>query len=157
MKEYSHTQTGYGLLITYSVVIVFIGFLMIVTHFKPVALAGLIIMLIALGLFGTLTVKVSEQMINLQFGLGVIRKRFLLKDIESYQVVKNPWYYGWGIRFTPRGWLFNVSGCSAIELHMKHGRNYRIGMDDPAGLIQVLDEVLPKKMVNSELSMVNGE
>ena len=99
-------------------------------------------MLIVVGLFATLTVTVDEQMIKLQFGLGVIRKSFPLKDIEAYRLVENPWYYGWGIRYTPRGWLFNVSGFSAIELQMKGGKLYRIGTDDPAGLAEAIGDAL---------------
>jgi hypothetical protein len=142
MKEYKHTQIGYLLLILYSAVILFISYLSIATGFSPFALAGLIIILVALGLFATLTVAVDGQMIKLRFGLGVIRKAFLLKEIEAYRVVENPWYYGWGIRFTPRGWLFNVSGFSAIELQMKNGKLFRIGTDDPEGLAQAIDEAL---------------
>ena len=142
MKEYKHTQIGYLLLVLYSAVILFISYLNILTGFSPFALAALILMLIAIGLFATLTVAVDEQMIKLQFGLGVIRKVFLLKDIEAYRVVENPWYYGWGIRFTPRGWLFNVSGFSAIELQMKNGKLFRIGTDDPDGFAQAIDEAL---------------
>jgi hypothetical protein len=142
MKEYKHTQIGYLLLILYGAVLLFIGYLNIVTAFNPVALVGLIIMLIALGLFTTLTVAVDDQMIKLQFGLGVIRKVFLLRDIEAYRVVENPWYYGWGIRYTPRGWLFNVSGFSAIELQMKSGKRYRIGTNDPEGLAKAVGEAL---------------
>jgi hypothetical protein len=84
MKEYKHTQIGYLLLILYSAVLLFIGYLNIVTGFNPFALAGLIIMLIVLGLFATLTVAVDDQMIKIQFGLGVIRKGFRLKDIRHY-------------------------------------------------------------------------
>jgi hypothetical protein len=148
MKEYKHTQIGYLLLFIYSAVILFIGYLTIVTGFNLIALAGLIIMLIVLGLFATLTVAVDEQMIMLQFGLGIIRKSFLLKDVETYRVVKNPWYYGWGIRYTPRGWLFNVSGFSAIELQMKGGKLYRIGTDDPEGLATAVDEALNDALVH---------
>lgn len=141
VKEYKHTQVGYLLLIIYSVVIIFISYLS-VTNFHPVVLVVLIIMLITMGLFATLTVTIDDRMIKLQFGVGIIRKRFLLKDIETYQIVKNPWYYGWGIRLTPRGWLFNVSGLSAIELQMKSGRHYRIGTDEPEQLAQALDDAL---------------
>lgn len=142
MKEYRHTQIGYFLLIVYSAVILIFCYLIIVTDFHPIALAGLIIMLTALGLFATLTVRISQQKLTIKFGLGVIRKGFLLKDIQAYQVVKNPWYYGWGIRFTPRGWIFGVSGLSAIELQMKSGKTYRIGTDDPQRFVQALDEAL---------------
>jgi hypothetical protein len=51
--------------------------------------------------------------------------------IASYQVVKNPWYYGWGIRLTPHGWLYNVSGSYAVEIKMKTGKKYRIGTNVP--------------------------
>ncbi len=142
MKVYKHTQIGYLLLVLYSAVILFICYINIVTGFIPFALVGLIIMLIALGLFVTLTVAVDDRMLRIQFGLGVIRKGFLLKDIEAYCVVKNPWYYGWGLRFTPRGWLFNVSGFSAIELQMKSGKIYRIATDEPDNLAKALDEAL---------------
>lgn len=142
MEEYRHTQIGYFLLIAYSAVILIFCYLIIVTDFHPVALAGLIIMLTALGLFATLTVSVSDQKIKIKFGLGILRKSFLLKDVQAYQVVKNPWYYGWGIRYTPRGWIFGVSGLSAIELKMKSGKIYRIGTDDPRSFSQALDEAL---------------
>jgi hypothetical protein len=142
MEEYEHTQIGYLLLILYSAVLLFIGYLINVTGFTPFSLAGLIIMVIALGLFATLTVVVDEQMIKIRFGLGIIRKGFRLKDIEAYRVVENPWYYGWGVRYTPRGWLFNVSGFSAIEIQMKNGKLYRIGTDDPEGLAKAVGEAL---------------
>ena len=145
MKQYKHTQIGYFLLIVYSIAILFVGHLNIMTNFNPFALASLIIVLIALGIFTRLTVTVDDQMIKVQFGLRIIRKAFRLNEIEVYRVVKNPWYYGWGIRFTPRGWLFNVSGFSAIELQMKNGKTYRIGTDDPDNLAAALDGVLNKE------------
>ena len=142
MKRYSHTQIGYFTLILYSAVVLFAGCLNIVTGFNPVALVSLIIILIALGIFTRLTVVVDDQMIKIQFGLGIIRKAFPLKEVEAYRVVKNPWYYGWGIRLTPRGWLFSVSGFSAIELQMKNGKIYRIGTDDSDNLAKALDAAL---------------
>ena len=140
--KYRHTQIGYLHLVLYSALLLFIGYLNIVMDFNPFVLVGLIVIFIVIGIFTRLTVAVDDQMIKIQFGLGVIRKVFPLKDIEAYCVVKNPWYYGWGIRFTPRGWLFNVSGFSAIELQMKSGKRYRIGTDDPDNLAKALDEAL---------------
>ena len=142
MKQYKHTQIGYFLLVSYSAVVLFLGYLNIKTDFYPLTLATLIIMLIVLGIFSRLTVLVDDQMIKIQFGLRVIRKVFQLKEIEAYRVVKNPWYYGWGIRYTPRGWLFNVSGLSAIELQLTSGKRYRIGTDDPDNLAKALGKAL---------------
>ena len=141
MGEYKHTQVGYVHVILYSAVILFMGYLTVIGS-EPYALIGLIVMLVVLVFFATLTVKVGDGMITVQFGVGVIRKRIQLSDVESYAQVKNPWYYGWGIRYTPRGWLYNISGFSAIELTMKNGKTCRIGTDDPEGFAQALYEAL---------------
>ncbi|MGB0389532.1 MAG: hypothetical protein ACPGWR_32325 [Ardenticatenaceae bacterium] len=142
MKEYKHTQIGYLLLILYSGVILLIAYLALMSGFNPIALVALLVMLVVLALFATLSVTVDQEMIKLQFGIGLIRKGFRVDQIEAYQVVKNPWYYGWGIRYTPRGWLFNVSGLSALELQMKNGKTYRIGTDDPQGFAQAVEQAL---------------
>jgi hypothetical protein len=128
MKVYQHTQVGYFLIVTYSLVILFLGVLNILSDFHPIPLIGLVIMVIVLGFF--------------------LRKGFPLKDVEAYQVVENPWYYGWGIRYTPRGWLFRVSGRSAIELQMKSGKVYRIGTDEPNRLAKALNKALQFALVD---------
>jgi len=56
--------------------------------------------------------------------------------------VKNPWYYGWGIRFTPHGWLYNVSGLHAVEIELKNGKKYRIGTDVPENLEKAIREFI---------------
>ena len=143
--RYKHTQIGYFLVTVYSIVVLFLGYLNIMANFHPLTLIGLIIVLVILGTFSRLTVTVDDQMIKIQLGFRIIRKVFPLKEIEAFRVVRNPWYYGWGIRFTPRGWLFNVSGFSAIELQMKNGKRYRIGTDDPDNFAAALDEPLHKE------------
>ena len=142
MREYKHTQVGYIHVIAYSAVVLFLACLNIFTEFKPFTLIPLIVMLILLTLFSTLTVRVGGEAITVQFGVGIIRKRLQLSDVECYATVRNPWYYGWGIRYTPRGWLYNISGLSAIELLMRNGKTCRIGTDDPEGLAQALGAAL---------------
>ena len=143
--RYQHTQIGYFLITLYSIVVLFLGYFNIMTSFHPLTLTALIIILIILATFARLTVTVDNQTIKIQFGVRIIRKVFQLNDLETYRVVKNPWYYGWGIRFTPRGWLFNVSGFSAVELQMKNGKLYRIGTDEPNNLARALNEALNKE------------
>lgn len=142
MEQYKHTQIGYLLLISYSVPALFMVYLNVMVDFHPLAFAGLIIILIVLKVFSRLTVTIDDQIIKVEFGLRIIRKVFALKEVEAYRVVRNPWYYGWGIRLTPRGWLFNVSGLSAIELDMNNGKRYRIGTDEPENLAEALAKAL---------------
>jgi hypothetical protein len=92
------------------------------------------VLLVAMLLFATLTVVVREGAVEILFGLGVVRKHVPLDEFVSVRIVRNKWYYGWGIRLIPRGWLYNVSGLDAVELLRKHGRVLRIGTDEPAKL-----------------------
>jgi len=133
-EEYKHIQVGYLTLGMLGAGVLVIVVLMATSGFHWIALAVLIILALCSGLFATLTVRVDEDGVRIWFGPGVIRKRFPMKEIASCQVVRNPWYYGWGIRLIPHGWLYNVSGFLSVELRMKSGRRYRIGTDDPGQL-----------------------
>ncbi|HET9915120.1 MAG TPA: hypothetical protein VFQ13_24730 [Anaerolineales bacterium] len=145
MKQYTHTQIGYLLIIVFSVAILLISYLMFAkADFNPVAIFVLGFLILCLAAFAALTVEVDDQALDLKFGIGVIRKRFLLKEVEAYRAVKNPWYYGWGIHVIPNGWIFNVSGWEAVELQMKNGRKYRVGTDDAEGLANAVKACLQK-------------
>ena len=144
IKSYQHTQIGYLAIILLAIVLLFIASFMAVYGFNWIAFVFLIILGVCLVLFATLTVLIEEDVLEIRFGPGVIRKKFPLKDIESCQIVKNPWYYGWGIRLTPHGWLFNVSGFYAVEISMKTGKKYRIGTDVPNDLEKVIQQSIER-------------
>lgn len=142
MREYKHTQVGYIHVIAWGAIILVLACINIFIGFEPYTLIFLILLAVLLALLSTLTVRVGGGAITVQFGVGIIRKRIQLSDVETYAKVRNPWYYGLGIRYTPRGWLYNIFGLSAIELLMKNGRTCRIGTDDPDGFAQALQEAL---------------
>ena len=98
-----------------------------------------LVMIIVLLLFHSLTVRVSPDDVVLSFGVGLIRKRFTVTDIQRSSVVQNRWFYGWGIRLTPHGWLYNVSGWDAVEIEFQNGRKTRIGTDDATGLHSAIE------------------
>ena len=142
MEEYKHTQVGYIHVIAWSAIILVLACINVFIGFEPYTLIFLILLTVLLALLSTLTVRVGGGAITVQFGVGIIRKRIQLSDVETYAKVRNPWYYGLGIRYTPRGWLYNIYGLSAIELLMKNGRTCRIGTNDPEGFAQALQEAL---------------
>jgi hypothetical protein len=86
----------------------------------PLAVGAGVVGLILL-LFATMTVIVDDGAVEARFGIGVVRKRVPFASIRAYRVVRNPWYYGWGIHFIPGGILYNASGLSAIELQLTNG------------------------------------
>lgn len=140
IKRYHHLQIGYLTIIVLAIGLFFIACLMAVYGFNWIAFAVLIVLGLCIVLFATLTVVIEEDVLEIRFGPGVIQKKVPLKDIESCQVVKNPWYYGWGIRLTPHGWLYNVSGFHAVEISTKTGKKYRIGTDVPNDLENAIRE-----------------
>lgn len=148
MTEYKHTQIGYLIL-----AFIAIGILLVLNYFylsgktNPFLLIILAALIVCLLLFGILTVRVDGEEVSLRFGVGLIRKRFPLSGIESHSAVRNPWYYGWGLRRTPIGWLYNVSGLDAVEIAMKDGSKFRIGTDDPTGLDAAIGAALSNKRV----------
>ena len=79
-------------------------------------------------LFYGMKTRVNDNRILVSFGMGLIRRTIVFKSIDSVKTVKNPWYYGWGIRFISNGILYNVGGSAGIELVLKEsGRVVRIG------------------------------
>ena len=105
---------------------------------KAVVGLVLVILLLCLLLFWALTVEVTADKLVASFGLGVIRKSFRIEDIRDARIVQNRWYYGWGIRLTPHGWMFNVSGYDAVELELADNRKFRIGTDEPEQLLTAI-------------------
>jgi len=89
-------------------------------------------------LFGGLTTRVGTDSLDLAFGVGIIKKSIPRKNIESAEAVRNRWWYGFGIRLTPHGWMWNMKGLSAVELTYKTGKKFRVGTTDPEGLLAAL-------------------
>ncbi|MBS3136487.1 hypothetical protein J4401_06035 [Candidatus Woesearchaeota archaeon] len=102
------------------------------------------VLFLALLLFYKITVSVDETSLKAVFGIGFIQKKFLLKDIALANPVRTKWYNGWGIHLTPNGWLYNVSGFDAVEIAMKNGKKYMIGIDDKEGVIRAIKSYSPK-------------
>lgn len=134
---YRHTQIG--TLILFSLAI---GALIVIGAGGRMAGPLLAALLLTAFLFSTLTVEVDEENLAFFFGPGFLRRSLPLKSIRSFRVVRNPWWYGWGIHLTPHGWLYNVSGWEAVELELEDGRRLRIGTDEPQRLAQALREAL---------------
>lgn len=147
--SYRHTQAGTLMRVTFAVAI--LGFLigaMFAAASDPKMMAVLLVlalvMFLVMLLFHALTVEVARGYLTIRFGIGLIRKRWPLKDIDSAEVVHNRWWYGWGIRLTPHGWLFNVSGSDAVQVRLDNGKQVRIGTDEPRKLQRAIESSLQR-------------
>jgi hypothetical protein len=103
-------------------------------------LVALGVLLFVVGLVAArLTVVVDERSVTTTFGWGWPRRRIDLDEIAEIAAVRNSWWYGWGIRKVSRGWMFNNAGRDAIELRLRSGKVFRVGTDQPAELLAVLE------------------
>jgi hypothetical protein len=62
----------------------------------------------------------------------------LLAEARSVQAVRNPWWYGFGIWWIPRGTVWTVWGFDAIQFELSSGRVFRIG-NEPEALLATLE------------------
>ena len=147
MSAYVHTQPGtLNRAVFGAFVLVFVVLAILMGNDDPTAMWVMLMMcgilVIALALFHALTVEIRHGKLRIRFGIGLIRKTVEVKDIETVEAVRNRWWYGWGIRLTPHGWLFNVSGLDAVQVGLRNGRSYRIGTDEPEKLCAALKEAM---------------
>jgi hypothetical protein len=142
MRRYEHSQVGYFIVVAIVAAMVAIGIIMANAGVNWIATTVLVVLALIVVLFHSLTVVISEEELVVQFGPGVIRKRFKLNEIESCQAVRIPWYYGWGIRSTPHGMVFRVSGFHAVRIRLIAGKEYLIGTDVPQELEEAVRQAI---------------
>jgi hypothetical protein len=93
--------------------------------------------------FASLTVTKGNDAVRIRFGpLGLVRKNWRLSEIVSATPVTSPWYYGYGIRWTPHGPLYNVAGSGAVEILLVSGKKVRIGTDEPEQLAGAISRAI---------------
>lgn len=142
-KIYEHTQIGTLTIGGIGGALLYLLVFAVVNGPEPVVYLVLVILAIALALFATLKVTVDNDWLEIRFGIGVIRHKISIADIQSIQVAEYPWYYGWGLRLSLRGeWIYSVSGLRAVKLVVKSGVRYIIGTDDPEALASAVQRML---------------
>jgi hypothetical protein len=85
-------------------------------------------------LFRSMTVEVTEHEVRFFFGSGFWRRSIRIEEVAASRAVTNSPLWGWGIRYTPRGWLYNVSGLRAVEITRRDGSRLLVGSDEPERL-----------------------
>jgi hypothetical protein len=145
IRRYEHTQVGYVIIVALVAAIVAIGVILANQGSNWIAIGVLVLLAVLLLLFHSLTVVINEEELVVRFGTGPIRKRFKLNEIESCQALRIPWYYGWGIRTTPQGTVFRISGFGAVQLRLITGKEYVIGTDVPQELEEAIRQAISQR------------
>jgi hypothetical protein len=145
---YSHVQKATGVVVVILIPFLVVGVSVapIVRHshaplpgyFWPVLIGSLSIALLSLISFSRMRVEIRHGTITWGFGVGIPRFTLPMSEVASARVVRNPWIYGLGIHFIPRGTLYNVWGTAAVEITRRSGRVIRLGTDEPDMLLAAI-------------------
>lgn len=135
MRTYQHTQPATIILRIVGATVVIFG---IASFFVHSMIPGVVILLITLWVFRSLTIEISDTELKWYFGSGFPRKKVLLSEIASVETIQTTFKDGWGIHYTRRGWLYNVSGRDAVAITLKDGKRFCLGTDEPEKLAEAL-------------------
>lgn len=94
-----------------------------------------VILVLTMMNFYKLSITVTDEKIDLRFGIGIIKKTIPMESVLNVHVVKNSWLMGWGIRLLLNGWMWNADGLQAVELTFKNKKSvFRIGCKNSSEL-----------------------
>ena len=151
--EYSHTQRGPSHWFALIVGIIVSGLPLVFGEVRVaviLALSAALPAFLVAWAFSAMTVTVDADVVEVRFRLGWPHRSIKRRNIASHEAVRSPWWYGWGLRFIPGGFMWNVWGLDSVELQMapdasdsflfadRPGKTFRIGTDDPEGLDRAL-------------------
>ena len=140
--DYHHKQVGpagfrFGVL----VFLIAIGVATAVLgEWSAAAITAIVALIVgtALFVFSQFTVEVTDERLTAAFGWGWPRRILSWEQATAARMVRNRWWYGFGIRWFPGGTLWNVWGLDAVEFDLVKGGKLRIGTDEPELLLAAL-------------------
>ena len=145
MLPYHHTQIGRTIIVILSLVSVLLVPLFVMEKQLEHMAIVLVPMALIMILLSSLTIEVTTSTLRFYFGLGIIHRRIPLADIERWEETRISLASGWGIHRTLRGWLYNVSGLTGVEITLKNGKRIILGTDEPSRLCAVLEAATQRK------------
>lgn len=89
-------------------------------------------------LFHSLNIEVSAGEVRWSFGPVFWKKAIKIESIQQINPITLKWYYGLGIRYIGSGWLYTVSGTSAIQITLKDGSKINLGTNDLNNLMNAI-------------------
>jgi hypothetical protein len=139
LTDYRHVQAGTMLIALFSIPFA-ICMASAITHpnLRGFQIGICVALAVLMLLFSSLTTAVTDTTLSWNFGYGFIRKHIDIREIDSAEMTRSTWIDGWGIHYTRRGWIYNVSGFDAILVKQKNGKSILIGTNNPVGLWEAL-------------------
>lgn len=140
--KYRHTQYGALMFLVFLITGILIAAVALRILAEDRVLSAILMLgvyLFGLLMFYSFTIEIAEEKLRFWFGIGLIQKTIALDEIQSTKEVKNPWYYFWGIKSIPGGWLYAIAPGTAVEIKLRDGRINQLGTNQPERLNQAIE------------------
>lgn len=143
---YRHTQTGTLLLTVMGILFAVVSTAATLSLMLSgaaffgawVSWLAVVVLLTAGVMLASLTVTVTPTELRVAFGAGLVHRTIPLAIVRGAEPVRNSWWWGWGIRWTPYGWLWCVAGLDAVQITYASGKQFRVGTNQPKELSAAL-------------------
>lgn len=143
--HYEHRQSATWLRVMAVVLLAFFVWMTtIVARQSPNPTVPVIVIVIAGGIavgilyiFTSMRVAVDHEAVSWSFAHGFPNYRLPLADVRAVHVVKNSWLWGWGVRWSPAGWIYRVSGTHSVEIDTDRKKVF-LGSDEPERLAEAI-------------------
>ncbi|MFN8239397.1 MAG: hypothetical protein U0X39_01440 [Bacteroidales bacterium] len=158
MENKKYVQWGTFSIAVLSPIFLFCLVMLILSGFSDkleVAILSFVILTFAICLliFYKITILITDTHFIFSMGIGLVRKKIPLSEIEGCLPVRNPVFWGIGIRLTPSGWLYNVSGLKAVELSFRNKNSkIRVGINVPEDVAREVNQRINASPVYSDLA-----
>lgn len=150
---YHHTQVSPVILGAYvaGMVILALGYRSIAGSQAPgAARTGVLalVTVVAIGVtivtivFSSLTVDVRAGAVRWHFTAGLIHGSVNVRDIEGVSRARSSASRGWGLRRTPDGTAYLVSGLDVVRIRTRDGRQFDLGTNEPERLMQAIERAV---------------
>lgn len=103
-----------------------------------------VVFLLVMLFFYNLTISVKGRVIQAKFGIGLIKFNFNIEELHQVEIIRIPWWYGWGIRFTPQGMLYNIWGRQAVKVTFTSKgkkKTVLLGTEEPEELLRHINNL----------------
>lgn len=145
--QYKQSQFGWIVISLFTILVVFLS---LAYAFQwggnplpfNVFLLMITVLIILVLLLYKLTVQVNSATLRLTYGIGLINLTFEIEELEETKVIQVPWYYGVGIRITPKGMLYSIHGLKVLQLKYNSkgkSKSLMVGTAEPELLKKVLE------------------
>ncbi|GAB3009747.1 hypothetical protein GCM10027284_30280 [Cyclobacterium sediminis] len=145
--KYKQSQFGWVIILLFILLVVFLCLAYALQWgnnpltFTPFLVLSSVVVVLGFMLY-KLTVEVRGSTLRLAYGIGLINFKFEIDQLEELEIIRVPWYYGIGIRITPKGMLYSIHGWKALQLKYKSkgkSKSLMVGTSEPEQLKRALE------------------